>query len=134
MTMMQGSFEGLEENLQPFLELLVKHITQERERLGGDFAVATAVFSRTQRDKLRDLLGPNLAFMVLNMSKECQIERVQKRHGDGIPDSFTEILFKYAELCEPAGEDEKNAFNIEITKDMTKKEVINQILEFADKV
>ena len=86
MTMMQGSFEGLEENLQPFLELLVKHITQERDRLGGNFTVATAVFSRTQRDKLRELLGPKLAFMVLNMSKECQIERVQKRHGDNIPD------------------------------------------------
>ena len=44
------------------------------------------------------------------------------------------ILIKYAELCEPAGEDEKNAFNIEITKDMTREDVVQKILEFADKV
>ena len=135
MKMFKGSFEGLEENLQPFLELLVKHITQERERLGGDFAVATSVvFSRKQRDQLRELLGPKLKFMVLNMnmSKECQFERLEKKHGGRAPE-FTDILFKYAELCEPAGEDEKNAFNIEITKDMTREDVIQKILEFADK-
>ena len=135
MKMFQGSYEGLEENLQPFQELLVKHITQERERLGGDFAVASTVFSRKQRDQLRESLGPKLTFMVLNVSKECQVERLEKKHGDN-PPKFTDILSKakYAELCELAGEDEKNAFNIEITKDMTREDVIQKVLEFADKV
>ena len=135
MKMFQGSFEGLEENLQPFLQLLVKHITQERERLGGDFAVATTVFSRKQREQLRELLGPNLVFMVLNMSKECQVERLQKRHSDSeTQKKFQKMLFQYAELCEPAGEDEENAFNVEITEDMTREDVKQKILDLADKV
>ena len=47
---MQGQFDGMEESLKPFLEIMAKHVVNERQRLGGDFAVAQAVFSRTQRD------------------------------------------------------------------------------------
>ena len=63
-----------------------------------------------------------------------EIERLKKRHADSVPDSFMEFWFRYAKMCEPAGDDEKNSFNIEITKKMAREDVINQILKFADKV
>ena len=40
--------------------------------------------SRAQRDLIRNILGPDLVFVVLNMTKECQEKRLHERHGDGI--------------------------------------------------
>ena len=70
---MQGNFEGIEEQLEPFFKFLADHIAKERQRLGGDFAVAQAVFSRNQRNLLRQIIGPDLVFMVLNMTRQSQV-------------------------------------------------------------
>ena len=130
----EGKYEGVEEKLEPYLKLLANHIIKERQRLGGDFVIAQAIFSRKQRNLLQEIIGSDLVFMVLNIPKESQVERLKKRHADSVPDSFMEFWFRYAKMCEPAGDDEKNSFNIEITKKMARKDVINQILKFADKV
>ena len=128
---MQGQFDGMEESLKPFLEIMAKHVVNERQRLGGDFAVAQAIFSRTQRDLLRELMGPDLVFIVMNMTKESQMERLSKRHAGNMPEAFMNVLIKWAEMCEPAGEDEVNAYNLDITGDMTKEEVVQKVLEIA---
>ena len=41
------------------------------------------------------------------------------------------VMIKWAEMCEPAGEDEVNAYNLDITGDMTKEEVVQKVLEIA---
>ena len=131
---MQGQFDDIEESLKPFLGIMAKHIVNERQRLGGDFAIAQAVFSRTQRDLLRELLGPDLVFIVMNMTKESQIERVSKRHAGNLPESFMNVLFNWREMCEPAGDDEANAYNLDITGNMTKEEVVQKVLEIASNI
>ena len=131
---MQGNFDGIEEQLEPFFQFLANHIVKERQRLGGDFAVAQAVFSRKQRNMLRQIIGPDLVFMVMNMTKESQVERLKKRHAGSVPDSFLEVMIKYAELCEPAGEDEPNTFNVNITGNMSKEDVVREILDIANKI
>ena len=134
MKMWQGTFEGIEEQLEPFLRLMANHIANERQRLGGDFAVAQAIFSHKQRSLLREIIGPDLVFIVMNMSKESQLKRLQKRHGDDMDNSFMEVLFKYADMCEPAREDEINAFNVNITEDMSREDVVKRILEISNKI
>ena len=129
---MGGKFDNVEEALNPMYKHMANHVVMQRKRFGGSMAIAQAVFSRTQRDKLRKIIGPDLVFIVLNMTKECQRKRIKGRHGDTMPDSFLEILYKYAELCEPAGEDEENAFNLTITEDMSKSDVIQKILEIVN--
>ena len=42
------------------------------------------------------------------------------------------MLIKFAELYEPAGEDEENAYNVTITEDMDREDVIEKILEIVD--
>ena len=126
---MQGNFEGIEEQLEPFLKLMASHIANERQRLGGDFAVAQAIFSHKQRSLLREIIGPDLVFIVMNMTKESQVKRLQKRHGADMDNSFMEVLFKYAEMCEPAREDEINTFNVEVDPDMDITQVTNAILK-----
>ena len=44
------------------------------------------------------------------------------------------FLFKVFEEFEPAGEDEENAFNIIISEDMTKEDVLNKVLEVIAKI
>ena len=97
---MAGKFDSVEEALNPMYEHMANHVAMQRKRFGGSMAIAQAVFSRAQRDKLRKIIGPDLVFVVLNMTKECQSKRVKSRHGDSLPDSFLELLYKYAELCE----------------------------------
>ena len=111
----------------PFTILLP--FTRQKNRLGGDFAVAFAVMSRKSRDLLRTLLGTDLVFIVLNLTKECQTKRIEARHpGEGqkgVRNSMMKIYEKY----EQAGKDEPNSFNVEIKENMTPKDVMNAVLE-----
>ena len=136
--MQAGIFDKLEENLAPMYKQMGEHIKKQKERLGGNFVIAQAVFSRNQRKTLQNLIGPDLIFIVLNMSKECQMKRVKIRHGDAAGGEFgnkvLEIYSKYAELCEPAAEDEENSYNITITDDMSREDVIEKILNIVKKI
>ena len=73
----------MKEKMLPMFHEMALHIDQQRKRLGGNWAIAQAVFSRAQRDQIKKDLGPNLIFMVLNVTRECQHKRVVKRHGEG---------------------------------------------------
>ena len=102
--------------------------------MGGDWAIVHAVPTRALRDHLRKELGPDLVFVVLNMSKEDQDKRVRGRHGDnedasGVNDYLTELHKVY----EPATEDESNALNIQVTPGMTPDDVIAKILDSLKK-
>ena len=128
-----GVTKELQEEMLPMFHEMALHIDQQRKRLGGNWAIAQAVFSRAQRDQIRKDLGPNLIFMVLNLTRECQHKRVVKRHGeDEHGAQFVEMMEKYYDLYEPAGEDEQNAYNISITEDMSVEDVIQEILKIAE--
>ena len=43
------------------------------------------------------------------------------------------MLIKYAALCEPAGEDEENAYNLDIDENMTRDDVMKKLLEIVRK-
>ena len=131
--MRKGIFEGIEKKAKPFYELMSEYLVKERKRLGGNWAIAHAIFSRTQREFLRQKIGPELVFIVMNMSADCQRKRIEGRHGKAIDKEFLEILCKYAEMCEPAGDDEENAYNLDITEDMTKDDVMEKVYEIIQK-
>ena len=59
-------------------------------------AIAQAINSSKQRDKLRKMIGPELIFIVLSMSKECQMKRIKARHGEDFPEDFMNLLIKAA--------------------------------------
>ena len=128
-----GIYEGIEEDLIPFYEALSSYIVSQRKRLHGNWAIANAVFSRTQRETLRRQIGPELVFIVLNLTKDCQTKRLQRRHGEAIAESKLEMFTKYADLFEPAGDDEENAYNLDITEDMTKDDVMEKVYEIIQK-
>ena len=118
--------------LNPFYNHMAEDISKQNKRLGGKMAVAQAIYSRKQRDAMRKILGPECVFVVLNMSRECQKKRIIARHGESFNENALNFMIKMAELYEPAGEDEENAYNVEITEDMNREDVIQKILKIAD--
>jgi len=112
---------------------LAKDLIKQRKRLGGDWAIAQAVFSRKQRDDLRNLIGPDLVFIVISMTKECQTQRIKKRHGDNIG-AYADAFIKMAELYEPVGEDEKNAYSLVVSDDMSVDDVLKKAKEIIEKL
>ena len=131
--MMKGDFDGFEEKLPPLYKNIGEDIAKQSKRLGGDMIIAQAIFTRGQREYLREIIGPKLIFLVLNMNKDCQMKRVRER-TPGVGEAFLEILFNYAEKCESAGEDEINAYNVTITEEMTREDVEKTILELIQKL
>ena len=63
------------------------------------------------------------------MSKEDQIERIKGRHGN--EEMFVNMLTKCYDFFEPAGEDEPNTIPLLITKDMTRDDVVDKIIQLV---
>ena len=107
------------------------HIVQQKKRLGGTFAAAFAVATRTGRDFVRQLVGPDLVFIVMNITAECQADRLKSRHGEGQGGDFLETAFKN---FQPAGEDEPRTYNLDIEKGDSKEEVLRKAFEIVNLV
>ena len=61
------------------------------------------------------------------MTKECQEKRLIDRHGND--KMAIDFLTKIHTMYEPAGDDEPNAIHCLITKDMTRDDVLEKILQ-----
>ena len=84
------------QTLADYFAELSRDIAAQKQRVGGDWAVATVVFSREIRDMMRsgchvsgcvddlllsrEILGPDLVFIHLKMNKEDQHKRLMERH------------------------------------------------------
>ena len=102
-------------------------ILKQRKRIGGNWSVDFAVFSRKQRDGLRKILGSDLIFIVLNMSKQCQEKRLIDRHGND--KEIIDFLKMLHTMYEPGENDEENTYNVTITEDMSPEDVVQKILQ-----
>ena len=68
--------------------------------LGHAIYIFQAIYSAKQRETLQKMVGPDLVFIVLSMSKECQKKRVLARHGENFPEEFMHLLIKAADSYE----------------------------------
>ena len=97
------------------------------------FQTAFAVFSRTQRDIIRNTLGNDVIFFILHLTEETNHKRLVGRHGDDMAEEFNKVFESFAKMYESAGEDEKNAFDVHITEDMTPDDVAQKVLDILEK-
>jgi len=126
MKMIQGE-EYDPKIIEKYYTELCKDIKNEKNRLGGDWVVAQAVMTRSLRDHIKEELGPDLTFVVLNMTMDDQKKRLLSRQG-GEVHSFFDMLEKSMRHFEPAQPDEKNAIDVLITDDMTENDVMEKVL------
>lgn len=115
--------KDIDEKMKPFYKVMAEDITRQKERLGGTFAVAHAVAKRKSRDFLRQLIGPDLIFIVLDLTPECLMDRLKARHGEASSDVYNHVL----EIYEPAAEDEENALNVAVDSTMSIEEVLQDL-------
>jgi len=104
---------------------MCKDIRTQRERVGGDWAVANVVYSREIRDKMRELLGDELVFLNLSMEKEDKIKRLLARHGG---DEQAVNMFDDYEKVMAAGGDEGDMRSVRVTAEMSREEVVQEII------
>ena len=130
---MKGNLEAIWPMFEPSLEAMARHIADQKKRVGGNWAVAFACFSRDHREKLRNMLGPHLVFIVLKLSVECMRKRTADRHG---PDAnhYIEMFEKMHGLYEDVEDDEVNAYNIEVDEAMSEDDVVSKVLETLEKL
>ena len=142
------------EQLKIILEVSCKDIIRQRQRLGGDWAVsiiskyqilklimllnvysyfqiAFTVFSQAQRDIIRSIIGNDVIFIILQLTPETNHKRLVNRHGD-VTESLKKIIDSMSKMFEPAGKDEKNAFDVLITEDMTPDDVAKKVLDILE--
>ena len=129
--LMTGQADALhfDKEARPVISIMAKQIMTQKERLGGDFAVAFAVVTRESREFLRRILGPQLVFVVLNLTKECQTKRILARHPGEDQKMFQDVLMNMFDSYEPAGDDDTNAYNVTINEDMTPDQVMQSVLD-----
>jgi len=100
-------------------------IRKEKERIGGDWAVAHVVLKRESRDLIREILGPQLIFVILSMPKEDRQKRIKGRHfGD---ENASHMMDVFEKQCEPGQEGEPNTINVSVTGDMTREQVVEEV-------
>jgi len=113
--------------LNEFYAELSKDILQQKNRIGGDWAIALVVFKRECRDAIREILGPNLTFVHLTMDKEERSERLAQRHEGN--EKFKETLEAFEKILDITDEtEEPNLIQVSVKKGMTRNEVVEIIL------
>ena len=122
--------DEIKKRMATFFNHMGGDIMKQKKRLGGTFAVAFAVPDRRARDYVRSLLGPDLVFIVLNITRECQAERIKKRHGENVGDHLEKLFSRFR----PADEDEEGAYNVTVEKGMTKEDVLQQVMEVVKSI
>ena len=110
-----------------YYNLMSKDILKERERVGGDWIVTYAVAKRADRDVIRKVLGEDLIFVVLDISLELVIERLE---GRGQGEEEIAQVYKY---YEPAQEDEPNTISFEIKRGVTREENAQAVFDLITK-
>ena len=123
--------------MKPFMQELAKDIVKYKKRLGGNFAVAQAVFNRYLRDAMKEVLGPDCIFVVLRLNKETNAKRVEERHAGGGGDNAAmkntiEFLNGIYDLYEDAQPDEENCVTVHIGPNDTREDVVNNILKAVE--
>jgi len=120
-----------------FYSLMCDEIIREREKLGGDWVISQAVYTREARDLIRERLGPGLRFVLLDMDPELQAIRCAKRRGSNSENTSAEAFEQAKKDClkrtkgyERKQLDEKNTIQIEILADTKTEEIASNIIDF----
>ena len=112
-----------------FLRLLAEDIKRERSRVGGDWVVAFALPTRSDRDVFRKVLGDSVIFVVLEISFDLVKERLSGRENE---EWIAEVLASRHRIHEPAQSDEPKTVAFEILKEATVEENAQKIISLIN--
>ena len=110
---------------------MIENVIKQKERLGGTFAVAQAIPLCKTREYISEIAGPDLVFIVMNLSNDCVAARLKQRHGES---GITTALAKMHSKFQPASKGERNSYNVTIEENMSKEDVMQKILDMLNTI
>ena len=125
--------------------MMCDDIIRERQKLGGDWVINQAVYTRAARNVVRRKLGASLKFVMLDMDPELQSKRLAKRITSGFGEAGAlsgevteealekakEEMKKMTGRLEDVQKDEHNTIALVISEDMSVDDVVDKILSFV---
>ena len=118
-------------------ELLCEDILKGRAKIGGNWVIGQAVYTRAARDFIRKKMGDDLTMIILQSGEEdLQRHRLATRVLDLGSEDYSQEAREAAEKqvskmvggMEPHEKDEPKTFAINVTKAMTPDDVAKQCL------
>ena len=76
------------EVIKDFSKEMALNVLKHKNRLGGNFAVAFALPTRVLRDSCKEVLGDQLIFVCLRLTKEANAKRIGNVQFSIIPDQI----------------------------------------------
>jgi len=126
-----GDYSNVDRDVvDAFIKGMADDITKERRRLGGDWIVAFAVPDLMSRDLLRQLLGEDLVFVVLQLSPELQKERLADRSAD--EGEINDLLASIYEIYEPAKGDEERVIGFDQKAESSIEQNSQEVLQLIN--
>ena len=121
--------------VKEYLKEMSLNVLNHKKRLGGNFAVAATVPTRVLRDSCKEILGDQLIFICLRLTKEANAKRIAKRHADADEEALKEIM-EYMkgiyDQYEDTQEGEENCVTVHIGPDDDQEAVMNNILKAVE--
>ena len=118
-----------------FCKEMAKNILMHKKRLGGNFAVAFAAPSRVLREACKEVLGPQVIFVCIRLSKEANQKRVAGRHAGSDEETLKgiqEYLNGIYDLYEDTQPGEDNCVTVNVGPDDSKEVVMANILKLVE--
>ena len=114
-----------QKSYSPFFKLMAKDVVSEKKKIGGDWIVTCDVATR----KLRDVIKKecNATFIVLTPSPETQ-KKSSKDNCSGKLEFWRSLQKQY----ERVQQDEEDAYEVFITSEMEKDEVVQNVLDLIE--
>ena len=121
-----------QESTFPFYTLFAKDVASEKQKIGGDWAVAQAIPTRKIRDVIKKEC--NATFIVLTMSKKYQKQRLSGRHSKDFHPKLVNFLAALHKSYESVQPDEKDAYEVFITPEMSADDVVDKVLDLINHI
>merc|ERR1711936_155803 len=115
------------EAMVAYYTTMAEDIKTQKERIGGDWAIAHVVMKNEHRAALRKCLGSQLYLVNLVMSTEDRRKRVLDRHmGD---EGIGDMMDHFEKLMDPTEEGEENTITVQVSAEMTREDVVHTVLK-----
>ena len=118
------------EDLERRYDAQCENIINERNRIGGDWVIASGIYTKALRDRIVTKLGPDAVIVSLEMDREEQRRRLENRYGDNGGYHWWRNFDHWVyNLFEPLQESEKNAIKIDVSGSLSREEIVHKIVD-----
>ena len=109
---------------KPLVETMAKEVDRQRKRIGGNFVVVFAISRQVDRDLIRKVL-PECTFVTLTLTREVLRKRLLARHDEKAEADTIKYFTNCYDLYEIPDKNESNTYNIDVTNEMTRDDVVS---------